>query len=177
MNLIVGLGNPGKDYMDTRHNAGFLALDELAARWNLGTFSFDKKFQSEVASGSVDGHKVLLLKPQTYMNESGVSVRAVFDFYKLSLGDVLVVHDDKDIPLGETRWHSDRGPAGHNGIVSIITHLGSQAFTRLRLGIAPATDSPIETSEFVLGHFSTAEKTALLQSCLASEDRLRSWLH
>ncbi len=153
MKLIIGLGNPGKKYEHTRHNAGFLAIDELAKNLEL-KFKDDKKMKAGVAKGP----EIILAKPQTFMNESGVAVRALIDFYKIKPTDIVVIHDDKDIPLGEFRNQTDRSAAGHNGIKSIIEHLGTQNFRRLRVGIAtPEMDKYDDKADFVLGKFSKEE--------------------
>ncbi|MFA6486341.1 MAG: aminoacyl-tRNA hydrolase [Candidatus Magasanikbacteria bacterium] len=153
MKLLIGLGNPGKEYEKTRHNAGFLALDTLAKNLEL-KFKLDKKMKAEVAKNA----EIILAKPQTFMNESGVAVRALMDFYKLKPNDIVVIHDDKDIPLGEWRDQTDRSAAGHNGIKSIIEHLGTQNFRRLRIGIAtPEMARFDDKADFVLGKFSKDE--------------------
>ncbi len=162
MELIIGLGNPEKEYLDTRHNAGFLLLDKLATTFEFPEWKFDKKSNAEITKGEINKKKIVLAKPQTYMNNSGLAVRALLDFYKRTIKDIIVVHDDKDIPLGETRVQTNRGPAGHNGIKSIIEHLGTQDFTRIRVGVAPAKQEDIRnTADFVLGKFTAEEKKIL----------------
>lgn len=161
MQLIVGLGNPDPEYKITRHNAGFLVIDKLVIDSETNT-SFDKNANAEVFKATVNKKRVLLAKPQTFMNNSGMAVRALMDFYKIKPADLIVIHDDKDIPLGETRIQTDRGPAGHNGIKSIIEHLGTQNFTRIRVGVAPADPSEIkDVGNFVLGKFTAAEQKIL----------------
>jgi peptidyl-tRNA hydrolase, PTH1 family len=160
MKLIVGLGNPGKEYENTRHNAGFIALDILCAKLS-GSFSVSKKFNALIAETKIGREKVFLLKPQTYMNESGMSVRAVLDFYKIGRENVIIFHDDKDIAIGVYKIQSGRSSAGHNGVKSIIEHLGTQEFIRVRLGIKP--EHPIaDTVDFVLSKLSSAEKKLLI---------------
>lgn len=133
MKLIVGLGNIGKEYDETRHNAGFMTIDHFAEKHG---FEFNKqKFDALIADGGVNGEKVILAKPTTYMNESGRSVRQIVDFYKLDPEDVLVVHDDMDLPTGRLRLRQKGSAGGHNGIKSIIAHLGTEKFKRLRIGI------------------------------------------
>lgn len=131
--LIVGLGNPGPTYASTRHNIGFMAADELAKR-HLLTFGKTEK-KALVADGLIAGKRVLLAKPQTYMNESGISVRALVDFYKIDLAQIIVLSDDLDIPLGTLRLRAGGGHGGQNGVRSIISHLGSPEFARVRCGI------------------------------------------
>jgi PTH1 family peptidyl-tRNA hydrolase len=176
MKLIIGLGNPEPEYQTTRHNTGFLVIDKLLADSDAET-KFDKKTNAEVAKTTINKKRVLLAKPQTYMNNSGIAARALLDFYKLKPGNLIVIHDDKDIPLGETRVQTDRGPAGHNGIKSVIEHLGTQNFTRIRVGVAPASvtaprfngrlrgmissNQIKDTGNFVLGKFTAEERKKL----------------
>lgn len=152
MKLLIGLGNPGKEYEKTRHNAGFLAIDALRT-----STTFDKKSNAETATLEMNGEKILLVKPQTFMNESGKSVRALLDFYKLSAHDIIVMHDDKDIPLGEYRVHKNRGAAGHNGVISIVNHLGTKDFVRIRIGVGPKEKGIEKIVDYVLERFSGAE--------------------
>ncbi len=157
MRLIVGLGNPETEYQTTRHNTGFLVIDKLLTDCGAET-KFDKKTNAEVAKTTLNKKRVLLAKPQTFMNNSGIAVRALLDFYKLGSENLIVIHDDKDISLGETRIQTNRGPAGHNGVKSIIEHLGTQNFTRIRVGVAPGNQDKIkDTGNFVLGKFTAAE--------------------
>ncbi len=163
MKLIVGLGNPGKKYEVTRHNAGFL-FNAWLARKNEASFTDQPKFLAHVAQFKHDRANIILANPQTFMNESGMSVRSLMDFYKLTLKDVLVVHDDKDIPIGQLRLQTNRGPAGHNGVRSIISHVGSQDFLRLRLGIAPKDQKIENTPQFVLDTFLKDEMILLQET-------------
>jgi PTH1 family peptidyl-tRNA hydrolase len=127
--MIVGLGNPGKKYANTRHNIGFACVDSFG-------LDFDtKKSQAVIADGSIEGQRVLLVKPQTYMNLSGESVRALADFYKIAPEHIMIIFDDLDTPLGTLRIRASGGSAGHNGMKSIIQHLGTQDFPRVRFGI------------------------------------------
>lgn len=159
MKLIIGLGNPEPEYQTTRHNTGFLVIDKLTSDFSLRTTAFDKKTNSEISKGTINKKRVIIAKPQTHMNNSGVAVRALLDFYKLKPENLIVIHDDKDIPLGEMRVQTNRGPAGHNGVKSIIEHLGTQNFTRIRVGIAPAGPNKIKnTGNFVLDKFTAEEK-------------------
>ena len=140
MKLIVGLGNPGKKYEKTRHNIGFLVLDRLVQQHRECDFSNweqSKKFNAEICGGTYKGEKVILVKPLTFMNNSGQAVGMIAQYYKIRPNDLIVAHDEKDIPLGEIRVQKDRGPAGHNGVKSIIEHCGTKNFTRIRIGIAP----------------------------------------
>jgi PTH1 family peptidyl-tRNA hydrolase len=132
--LIVGLGNPGREYETTRHNAGFWWVDELARLQNL-SFRSEAKFHGLAARGQLHGHEVWLLKPQTFMNVSGRAVGALAQFYKIPPAEILVVHDELDLPPGVARLKIGGGHGGHNGLKDIIAHLGTKDFWRLRLGI------------------------------------------
>ncbi|HLP98682.1 MAG TPA: aminoacyl-tRNA hydrolase [Sideroxyarcus sp.] len=146
--LIVGLGNPGKEYEATRHNAGFWWVDELARLHN-ASFKADSKFHGLVAKANLHGHEVFLLKPQTFMNVSGRSVGAVAQFYKIEAAQILVVHDELDLPPGSAKLKLGGGHGGHNGLKDIIAHLGTKDFWRLRVGIGHPGDRG-EVSNFVL---------------------------
>jgi PTH1 family peptidyl-tRNA hydrolase len=159
--LIVGLGNPGKKYDGTRHNIGFDAVDRLAKDWQI-SLSDHRKFQGLFGEGrGGHGEKIYLLKPQTYMNLSGQSIRAVLDWFKLAPESVLIIYDDMDLPVGRIRMRLSGSAGGHNGMKSAIAHLGTQAFPRLRIGISapkqPRGESNTVTVSHVLGQFSQAE--------------------
>ncbi|OGH80521.1 MAG: aminoacyl-tRNA hydrolase [Candidatus Magasanikbacteria bacterium RIFCSPLOWO2_02_FULL_44_11] len=158
MKLIVGLGNPGKNYRLTRHNAGFIVVDKVQAALDLPEFTLDKHSNAEVSKGIVNKKRVLLAKPQTFMNNSGQAVRALLDFYKLKPKDLVVVHDDKDVAIGNFKVQTNRGAAGHNGIKSLFEHLGTQDFLRLRVGVAPKDKQISDTADFVLSRFSKEEQ-------------------
>jgi len=158
--LVVGLGNPGAEYAATRHNLGFFVVDELASR--AGSPPFRKKFHGELADARVGGEPATLLKPLTFMNESGRSVQAAVAFYKLPLSSVLVVHDELDLPFAELRLKSGGGDAGNRGIRSIIAQLGSPDFMRLRVGIGrPPPGFRGSPADFVLQGFAAAERAEL----------------
>lgn len=131
--LIVGLGNPGQDYAKTRHNFGFMAVEELARRHNLAFTRAEKKAQ--IADGLIGDKRVLLVKPQTYMNDSGLAVRALLDFYKIDLTQMIVAADDLDIPFGTLRIRKGGSDGGQRGVRSMIQHLGTKEFARARMGI------------------------------------------
>jgi PTH1 family peptidyl-tRNA hydrolase len=137
--LIVGLGNPGADYVDTRHNAGFWFLDLLANHLSL-SFRFEKRFNADEAKHRVGGKDIFLLKPQTFMNRSGQSVGALARFYKLKPQQMLVVHDELDLAPGDNRLKLSGGHGGHNGLRDTINHLGDNDFFRLRVGIGHPGD-------------------------------------
>jgi peptidyl-tRNA hydrolase, PTH1 family len=151
--LIVGLGNPGAKYDRTRHNVGFDLVDRLAQRWQIA-MTDQKKFQGIAGEGWAGRAKARLLKPQTFMNLSGQSVRALLDWYKLQPEEVLVLYDDLDLPLGKLRIRLSGSAGGHNGMKSIISHLGTSNFPRLRMGIGKSKD---ETISHVLGKFMPEE--------------------
>jgi peptidyl-tRNA hydrolase, PTH1 family len=154
--LIVGLGNPEPKYDNTRHNIGFAAVDELAKVWQM-PLKENKRFQGLFAEGiSQNGQKVRILKPLTYMNRSGQAVRAVTDWYKVEPCSVLVIYDDMDLPVGRLRMRLSGSAGGHNGMKSIIAHLGSQEFPRLRIGIGKS-DGEKDTINHVLGKFAPEE--------------------
>ncbi len=161
MKLIVGLGNPGKEYVRHRHNIGFMVVDRLAQQHGL---SFDRKqSKAKIAQGEIDDHRVILAKPQTYMNLSGLSVQGLVDKYRLPLAEIMVICDDLDLPAGKIRIRPSGGAGGHNGLKSIIAALGSQDFARLRIGIGrPAAEAGIEpVIDFVLTGFAGEEKEAI----------------
>jgi peptidyl-tRNA hydrolase, PTH1 family len=149
--LVVGLGNPGREYARTRHNVGRMVVDELARRRGA---TWKGKFNGELAEIRVDGHRVALLKPETYMNESGRSVGAAARFYKLEPDAILVVHDEGDFDRGRLQARLGGGLAGHNGLRSIAQHLKTQDFLRLRIGVGrPERGDPRSLADFVLGNF------------------------
>jgi peptidyl-tRNA hydrolase, PTH1 family len=166
--LIVGLGNPGAKYDRTRHNIGFDVVDQLAQWWQV-SLSEQKKFQGLFGEGMVGGKKVRLLKPTTYMNNSGQAIRAVVDWYKLPPESVLVIYDEMALPIGKLRLRLSGSAGGHNGMKSAIAHLGSQNFPRLRIGIGSA-DSNKDTVSHVLGKFSPNEANLMNEAIkLAAE--------
>ena len=159
MKLVVGLGNPGKDYKNTRHNIGFQLLDFIADNYN---FKFiGNKFNGEFAEIIVNGEKVILLKPLSFMNLSGDVVRKFVSFYKIDCSDILVIHDDLDMDFGRVKIVYDSSSGGHNGIKDIERCLGTKKYTRLKIGIANNKD--IDTKDYVLGKFTDDEKKYLLQ--------------
>jgi PTH1 family peptidyl-tRNA hydrolase len=160
MKLIIGLGNPGNKYANNRHNTGFIILDELKSVWNFPDFEFSKKFNAEISEGNHEGEKIILAKPQTFMNNSGEAVQKIMSFYKLTPENILVVHDDLDIDFGEFKISNDSGPAGHNGVQDIIEKIGTQNFKRFRVGIEGTEKRKtriIPGDEFVLQDFSSEE--------------------
>lgn len=162
LELIVGLGNPEPKYERTRHNIGFEAVERLAEHWHL-SWQENRRFQGWFAEGmGLANRKVRLLKPTTYMNRSGQAVRAVSDWYKLSPESILVIYDDMDLPVGRLRLRQSGSAGGHNGIKSIISHLGTQNFPRLRIGIGKSSPEK-DPIAHVLGRFSPQEKSIISQ--------------
>ena len=174
ISLIVGLGNPGAEYERTRHNIGFMAIDRLAISWSI-SLGKEKRFYGIFGEGRLSSRlastgKIRLLKPTTYMNVSGQSVRASADWFKCNPENILVIYDDMDLPLGKLRLRPSGSAGGHNGMKSIISHLGTQNFPRLRLGIgrggnkgdeAIATKVNQNVTNHVLGGFSATENKVL----------------
>lgn len=154
MKWFVGLGNPGKEYEATRHNAGWMALDEAASRW--GAAAPQPKCKGLIAEARVDGEKAALIKPMTYMNLSGECVRAFLDYYKPDPADLIVLYDDIDTEIGSIRLRMKGGPGGHNGIKSIIAHLGTEEFNRIRIGISRPAPGAVR-SNYVLSAFRKEE--------------------
>ncbi len=161
MKLIIGLGNPGLKYKKTRHNLGFRILNELQKENDFPKFKFAKRFKADISEGILNGERTILAKPQTFMNSSGQAVKALVGFYKLDLKDLIVVHDDLDLPVGEFKISENSSSAGHNGVKSIIQELGTQDFARVRLGIKSQTPQVMETKDFVLAKFTKEEKVIL----------------
>lgn len=153
MKLIVGLGNIGKEYENTRHNMGFMLVDRYLEYKNI-TDKFKEKFNAMYVETTINNEKVIFIKPTTYMNNSGIAVRAFLDFYKLNVQDILVISDDLDLDLGKFRLRRNGSSGGHNGLKSIISHLGTDGFKRLRIGISNDKDDVIN---YVLSKFSKKE--------------------
>ncbi|GAA0138021.1 aminoacyl-tRNA hydrolase [Paenibacillus sp. YSY-4.3] len=169
MKWIVGLGNPGAQYEKTRHNIGFMALDELANRHGIDIRQ--SKCKALVGDGIIGGKKVALIKPMTYMNLSGEAVRAFMDYYKVSLEDMIVVYDDLDTEIGRNRLRYQGSAGGHNGIKSIIQHTGTQTFNRIRMGIS-RPEPGYAIVDYVLSSFAKKEKPLLEQSIQEACDAL-----
>ena len=160
--LVVGLGNPGREYANNRHNVGHMVVDELARRHD-GTWK--SKFSGRIADVRIDGHRVALLKPETYMNESGRSVKAAVRFYKLEPDAVLVVHDETDLEVGRLQARRGGGLAGHNGLRSVAQHLGTPDFLRLRIGVGrPGRGDRRDLADYVLADFEPPEDAEALVS-------------
>ncbi|ACK60914.1 aminoacyl-tRNA hydrolase [Bacillus thuringiensis] len=174
MKLIVGLGNPGREYELTRHNIGFMAIDELAKRWNISLN--EQKFKGVFGAGFVNGEKVILLKPLTYMNLSGESIRPLMDYYKIDVEDFVVMYDDLDIPVGKLRLRMKGSAGGHNGVKSTISHLGTQEFQRIRMGIDRPKNG-MKVVDYVLGRFTSEEIPDVNHSIEKAADACEEWLN
>ena len=174
MILVIGLGNPGREYENTRHNIGFLTLDKLAASADI--LIEKKKHQALLGQGFISGKKVLLAKPQTYMNLSGRAVLEITNYYANQIEDLLVIHDDLDLPFGQLRFKQGGGTGGHNGLKSIEACLNSREFDRLKLGIGRPKHEKIEVKDHVLQQFSSAEKEELEEVIKRAEEGVKKWL-
>lgn len=163
MKLIVGLGNPGKEYDGTRHNFGFAVLDTLCAKYD-ASFTLNKKFRAETCEFFIDGEKVILAKPQTFMNKSGESVREIVGYYNISNDRVWVVYDDIDLDIGSVRIRKNGGSAGHKGVQSIIDNIGTENFVRFRLGIKSSECDFLSTEEVVLKRFCKEEEAPMQEA-------------
>ncbi|WP_078543203.1 aminoacyl-tRNA hydrolase [Litchfieldia alkalitelluris] len=173
MKLIVGLGNPGKQYEETRHNVGFKVIDELSDRLNIPIDQ--SKHKGIYGIGTISGSKVLLLKPLTYMNLSGESIRAVMDYYDIQVEDVLVIYDELDIPTGKIRLRQKGSAGGHNGIKSTIAHIGTQEFKRIRIGI-DRPQNGMRVPDYVLGRFFKEESELIKEAIDRSASACEKWL-
>lgn len=156
MYIIVGLGNPGDKYDSTRHNAGFCTIDALSDKYGIDVST--DKHKAKIGKGVMDGNKVILAKPQTYMNNSGESIREIVDFYKEdSETNLIVIYDDISLAPGQLRIRKKGSAGGHNGIKSIIQHLGSDVFVRIKVGVGEKPKA-MDLADYVLGHFAAEEK-------------------
>ena len=172
MKLLVGLGNPGLRYQNTRHNVGFMVLDALAADWGI---RIEKKQGSSLLGQCIfAGEKVLLLKPQTYMNRSGEAVLEALNYYREAIDDLLVIHDDLDLDAGRLRFKRDGGSGGHNGLKSITNFLNSSEYNRLKIGIG-RPHGFIKTEDYVLGVFSAEERKLVTEALNKAVDGVKFW--
>jgi PTH1 family peptidyl-tRNA hydrolase len=170
MFLIVGLGNPGEKYINTRHNVGFLVIDELKKKLNFSDFIFDKKSNSLLSKKE----DIILAKPNTYMNLSGLTARALSKYYKMENENQIIVHDDIDLLLGKIRISKGQGSAGHKGVESIIKDLGTKSFVRIRIGIQPKTGKPKKTEEFVLKKFNKGEEKIVAEAVKRAAEAIKT---
>jgi len=183
MFLVVGLGNPGKKYEDTRHNIGVKAIDEIAANFQFPIFNFQSIFNAKISKGTINNQEITLVKPQTFMNKSGIAVKkliknrasacgsegekedkVLFDYLKLEIGNLVVINDDIDLPVGKIRIAKNRGAAGHKGVESVIKELGTKNFIRIRIGIKPKFGKPKSPEKFVLQKFNKEEREIIKEA-------------
>lgn len=160
MHLIIGLGNPGESYANNRHNIGFLALDVIQKKLGVPKFQLEKKFPAWVTFATFQGEKIILAKPNTFMNESGKAATKLLRYYKISHENMLLIHDDSDLNFHTLKISHNRGSAGHHGVESVIEHIKSKTFIRLRLGIG-SPERKRKSGDIVLKNFSTHEKKSL----------------
>ena len=174
MKMIVGLGNIGAKYDKTRHNTGFMVVDALADKLGISDSDFKFEHKAMVATTFVDGQKIMLVKPTTYMNESGQAVRLLMDYYDIDLSDVLVVYDDMDMALGKIRLRAKGSAGGHNGIKSIIANVGTPKFQRVRVGIEHP--SQMTVVDYVLGHFNDKQIENFKIGLNLAVDAIYDWI-
>ncbi|MGT2930421.1 aminoacyl-tRNA hydrolase [Streptococcus dentasini] len=172
--LIVGLGNPGSKYDKTRHNAGFMAIERFVENLNV-TFSEEKNFKAAVGSSFINGEKIYFVKPLTFMNESGQAVHALMTYYNLALKDLVVIYDDLDMMVGKIRFRQKGSAGGHNGIKSIIKHVGSQEFDRIKIGIGRPKPG-MTVVNHVLSHFDQDDYATMQASLDKVADALNFYL-
>ena len=171
MYIIIGLGNPTAQYEGTRHNVGFDVIDRLGEKYNIAVDT--KKHKAYIGKGMIDGQKVILVKPQTYMNLSGESVRELVDYYKVDAEEeVLVIYDDISLDVGQLRIRKKGSAGGHNGIKNIIAHLGTQVFPRIKVGVGEKPKN-YDLADYVLGHFSKAERAQMEEGYYRATEAVR----
>lgn len=171
--LIVGLGNPGRNYAQTRHNVGFMVIDELAQRHNLTNFTSERK--ALTSNGRIKGQSIILAKPQTYMNLSGESVRALMDYYKVDVDNIIVIYDDIDLSPGTLRLRNTGGHGGQNGVRNIILHVGTKEFARVRFGIG-RPPGKMQAKDYVLQKFQGDDEITAKQVMEAAANAVELWL-
>ena len=171
--FVIGLGNPGLEYRNTRHNIGFMVLKELRSRQNLGRAR--RKFLAKCWQGIIDNNEVLLVEPQTYMNRSGESVRLLVDFYKPDFSDIIIIMDDMALPIGQIRIRASGSAGGHKGLGNIIEMLNTDKITRLRVGIGQPPEG-IDPIDYVLGKFNKEEKIIVSKSIKLAADAVEDWI-
>lgn len=157
MKIIIGLGNPEKKYDKTRHNAGFEIINFLQKKFDFPRFKLNKKLQAEICQGQFQSQKIILAKPQTFINNSGRAVTLLKNFYKLKPSEIIIVRDDIDLEFGKIRIKQNSGSGGHQGINSIIEHLGTNEFKQVKIGLKNVLATKVDASKFVLANFSSTE--------------------
>lgn len=174
MKLIAGLGNPGPRYAESRHNVGFIVVDEIARRHKISNWRFDRDFQGQIAEWQFGDQRVFLLKPLTYMNLSGVSVQAVLRFFKIAASDLLIVFDDLDLPVGRLRIRPNGSSGGHKGMENVIQQVSTSEVTRVRVGIGKVHRA--NTVGHVLGEFAPDEKPEIALAIQFATDACECWV-
>ncbi len=171
MYIIVGLGNPTKEYNNTRHNIGFDVIDVIATQNQITVL--EHKFKAVIGKGYIEGQKVILAKPQTYMNLSGESVRALLDYYKADpQSELIVIYDDVSLDVGQLRIRKKGSAGGHNGIKSIISHLGTDTFERIKMGVGEKPKG-YDLADYVLGHFNNTERKIMNESSVKATEAIK----
>lgn len=160
--MIVGLGNPGSKYNDTKHNIGFMAVDRIVKDLDVN-FTEDKNFKAEIGSDFINGEKIYFIKPTTFMNNSGIAVKALLTYYNISIKDMIIIYDDLDMKVGKIRFRQKGSAGGHNGIKSIIAHLGTQEFDRIKVGIG-RPNGRMTVINHVLGKFDKNDEIMILNT-------------
>lgn len=160
--MIVGLGNPGSKYNDTKHNIGFMAVDRIVKYLDVN-FTEDKNFKAEIGSDFINGEKIYFIKPTTFMNNSGIAVKALLTYYNISIKDMIIIYDDLDMEVGKIRFRQKGSAGGHNGIKSIIAHLGTQEFDRIKVGIG-RPNGRMTVINHVLGKFDKNDEIMILNT-------------
>ena len=173
MLIIIGLGNPGKEYQKTPHNLGFMAIEEIAKENEFPGFRLSKKFKAEISEGEISGQKTVLAKPQTFMNNSGTAVKKIVSSFKFQVSSFMIIHDDIDLPLGEIKISENRGSAGHKGVESIIKALKTKGFARFRIGAKPAA-KPENAKDFVLKNFTKSEEKVVKKALTNTVQAIKS---
>ena len=173
MYIIVGLGNPTSKYDGTRHNIGFDVINKIASDYNISVDA--NKHKAIIGQGYIEGVKVVLAKPQTYMNLSGESVRSLADFYKVSNEEIIIIYDDISLDPGKLRLRAKGSAGGHNGIKSIIQHLGTDVFPRVKVGVGSKPPG-YDLADYVLGRFSKEEEPIMKESCKASSEAVKTMI-
>lgn len=168
MYLIAGLGNPGRDYVGTRHNIGFEVVDVLASKYDIRMNK--EKFRAVLGDGKIGGEKVILVKPQTYMNLSGESIREIAQWYKIENENIIVIYDDISLPVGKLRIREKGSAGGHNGIKNIIYQLQTEVFPRIKLGTGMPKNPEYDIKDYVLGHFTKEETEVLVKTAIRAVD-------
>lgn len=172
MYIIAGLGNPGRDYVGTRHNIGFETIDAIAAKYDISVKK--GKFNAIYGEGYISGEKVVLVKPQTYMNLSGESIREFKAWYKTENSQIIIIYDDVSLPVGKMRIRSKGSAGGHNGVKSIIYHLQTETFPRIKIGVGQPQHEDYDLADYVLGRFSADEVKALVPIAIKAAEAVET---